>query len=477
MSHCPSLVSAAVSPIRRVVIAHAGFHSRQAVAGTSYSSRIEAHLASTSRSFSIRPHAHALRHSRTTFSTRASNVSYTPMRRSLTVLVRHLSASVDDEELAAAFAECGRIVIAHVRDRQINGVDSLGWSGYVRFAAQESVDKALALNGKSALGTAVSIHPQFELADTINVGRLPLGVSDEQVKALFSSCGEVLDVKIHTSLAGQGARRSYGFVRFASPSSVDAALFKRFQLNGRSLHVVRAAQRAEEGTIWDDYSDDAETITRMLHVNNLPPQVNDEQLKAEFELYGAVAEARVMRTFTTGTSLGFGYIIYASPTSINIALQVKSKEIAGHPLQISRAPPLRPSALEYSVWRPQGDRRYSEPEQTKTVFVGRLTYNVDGAWLQREFAQFGDVVGVRVSRDRATGKSKGFAHVEFKSPSSVDKAVEHHNRLTIDGFTVQISRSYQNKNRREVRNNVDTDPESYDPYDQRNSSDSWEYNY
>ena len=43
----------------------------------------------------------------------------------------------------------------------------------------------------------------------------------------------------------------------------------------------------------------------------------------------------------------------------------------------------------------------------KNLFVGSLSWNVDEDWLTREFESFGELAGVRVITDKATGRSKG----------------------------------------------------------------------
>lgn len=41
------------------------------------------------------------------------------------------------------------------------------------------------------------------------------------------------------------------------------------------------------------------------------------------------------------------------------------------------------------------------------LFVGNLSWNVDEDWLTREFEKFGELSGVRIITDKATGRSKG----------------------------------------------------------------------
>ncbi|KIJ19775.1 hypothetical protein PAXINDRAFT_152836 [Paxillus involutus ATCC 200175] len=79
-------------------------------------------------------------------------------------------------------------------------------------------------------------------------------------------------------------------------------------------------------------------------------------------------------------------------------------------------------------------------EETKSIFVGRLSWNVDNDWLAQEFAECGEVESANVQMDRNTGRSRGFGHVHFKSVDAVEKALAM-NGKEIDGRAVNIDKS------------------------------------
>lgn len=98
-----------------------------------------------------------------------------------------------------------------------------------------------------------------------------------------------------------------------------------------------------------------------------------------------------------------------------------------------------------------------------TIFVGRLSWNIDDEWLGKEFESVGTVVSSRVVMDRASGKSKGFGYVEFDSAESAKKALEM-NGQEIDGRPVNIDistpRPAQNNNRASAHGDVQSPPSS-----------------
>ena len=80
------------------------------------------------------------------------------------------------------------------------------------------------------------------------------------------------------------------------------------------------------------------------------------------------------------------------------------------------------------------------PEESKTIFVGRLSWSVDNDRLAQEFAHCGEVESANVQMDRDSGKSRGFGYVRFTTSEAVEKALLM-NGQEIDGRAVNIDRS------------------------------------
>ena len=78
--------------------------------------------------------------------------------------------------------------------------------------------------------------------------------------------------------------------------------------------------------------------------------------------------------------------------------------------------------------------------QSKSVFVGRLSWSIDNDRLAQEFSVCGEVVSATVQMDRNTGKSRGFGYVHFTTSEAVEKALQM-NGQEIDGRAVNIDRS------------------------------------
>lgn len=76
------------------------------------------------------------------------------------------------------------------------------------------------------------------------------------------------------------------------------------------------------------------------------------------------------------------------------------------------------------------------------LFVGNLSYQTLENDLQDHFAQAGVVTSVNLMFDKVTGKSRGFAFVEFASPEEATRAVEQFHNKEFQGrpLTVNIAR-------------------------------------
>lgn len=81
------------------------------------------------------------------------------------------------------------------------------------------------------------------------------------------------------------------------------------------------------------------------------------------------------------------------------------------------------------------------------LFVGNLAYQTLENDLQEYFSQAGAVSSVNLMLDKFTGKSRGFAFVEFTSSEEANKAVEMFHNKDFQGraLTVNIARPKEDR--------------------------------
>ncbi len=81
------------------------------------------------------------------------------------------------------------------------------------------------------------------------------------------------------------------------------------------------------------------------------------------------------------------------------------------------------------------------------LFVGNLSYQTMENDLQEHFSQAGVVTTVNLMLDKVTGKSRGFAFIEFATAEEANKAVEqlHNKEFQGRALTVNIARPREDR--------------------------------
>lgn len=80
-----------------------------------------------------------------------------------------------------------------------------------------------------------------------------------------------------------------------------------------------------------------------------------------------------------------------------------------------------------------------EAENTKKLYVGNLSWGINDDSLRAAFAEFGEVTSAQVAIDRMTGRSRGFAFVEFANAEDAAKAVAALDGHELDGRELRVN--------------------------------------
>ncbi len=76
------------------------------------------------------------------------------------------------------------------------------------------------------------------------------------------------------------------------------------------------------------------------------------------------------------------------------------------------------------------------------LYVGNLDYSTTEQQLHDMFAEHGDVLSASLVLDRPTGRSRGFAFVEYESNADAERAIGALDGATLGGrqLTVNVAR-------------------------------------
>merc|ERR550532_3902104 len=88
------------------------------------------------------------------------------------------------------------------------------------------------------------------------------------------------------------------------------------------------------------------------------------------------------------------------------------------------------------TWDPHKNDQATK-DAYKTLFVARLSYDVEEDDLRDEFERYGEVRDVKLIRDR-NGKSRGYAFIEFESSQDLKDAFKYADGKNIKGRRILV---------------------------------------
>lgn len=75
----------------------------------------------------------------------------------------------------------------------------------------------------------------------------------------------------------------------------------------------------------------------------------------------------------------------------------------------------------------------------RKLFVGNLSFNTEERSLEALFSQAGAVTSVRIMRDNATGRARGFGFVEMETDDAALAAIDTLNNTELDGRRIAVN--------------------------------------
>ena len=76
---------------------------------------------------------------------------------------------------------------------------------------------------------------------------------------------------------------------------------------------------------------------------------------------------------------------------------------------------------------------------SRKLYVGILPYSIGEGELQELFSKAGNVESVKVMRDMATGRARGFAFVEMATDEEAQKAIAEFNEYELGGRALAVN--------------------------------------
>lgn len=211
-----------------------------------------------------------------------------------------------------------------------------------------------------------------------------------------------------------------------------------------------------------------------LFVGRLSWDTKEPQLRAAFEEFGEVTNARVITDRDTGRSRGFAFVTFSNSDSAERAVDemngvmldgreivVREAEDKGPRTGGGRDGGSRGGGRDGGGGR-GGDRGGRGGDRGgrsqggsysggNTLFVGSLSWDTKEPQLRSAFEEFGDINEARVITDRDTGRSRGFAFVTFEAADAAERAVREMNGAVLDGREIVVNEAKERQPRGDRR--------------------------
>ncbi|XP_029286108.1 nucleolin [Cottoperca gobio] len=336
------------------------------------------------------------------------------------LFVGNLNTNKDFDEIKEAMRKFFTKNSLDVADVRLGGSKKFG---YVDFASEEDMQKALELNGKKFMGQELKLDrartkessqdgKKERDARTLFVKNLPFSATTDDLKEVFE---DAVDVRLPP---GQnGSNRGIAYIEFKSEAEAEKMLEEAqgADVQGRSIMVDYVGDKSQKGANVAASG----AASKTLVVNNLSFTATEEALQATFE---KAVSIRIPQR--DGRPKGFAFVEFESTEDAKDALEnLNNTDIEGRSIR-----------LEYSQNSGRdGGRGNSGP--TKTLFVKGLSEDTTDQTLRDAFE---GAAAARIVTDRETGSSKCFGFVDFHNEDDCKAAKEAMEEGEIDGSKVTL---------------------------------------
>ncbi|KAK3787324.1 hypothetical protein RRG08_056043 [Elysia crispata] len=351
--------------------------------------------------------------------------------------------------------------------------------------ASQQVVGGITQNG----GTTSPSHSDDGVSKTnLIVNYLPQTMSQDEIRSLFSSIGELESCKlIRDKPTGQSL--GYGFVNYKRPEDAEKAIstLNGLRLQNKTIKVSLARPSSES------------IKGANLYISGLSKSMTQLDLEALFSQIGNIITSRILYDQTTGLSKGVGFIRFDQRCEAEKAIEKLNNKIpegsmepitvkfANSPSSNKNLAGMAPLAL--ATYLSPTHRRFFGPIHHATassrfryspldsgllpntilpttlttaataaaaatntsssttalnatgwcIFVYNLAPDTEDNVLWQLFGPFGAVQSVKVIRDYATSKCKGFGFVTMTQYEEALMAIQNLNGFTLGNRVLQVS--------------------------------------
>ncbi|KIK70947.1 hypothetical protein GYMLUDRAFT_66156 [Collybiopsis luxurians FD-317 M1] len=185
--------------------------------------------------------------------------------------------------------------------------------------------------------------------------------------------------------------------------------------------------------------DDSEQ--RSVFVSQLAARLTARDLGYFFEDKlgeGTVMDSRIVTDRISRRSKGIGYVEFRSIDHVEKAIALTGTVVMGLPImvQLTESERNRLHAGDGNLNLPPG---VSAPHGAMQLYVGSLHFNLTESDIKQVFEPFGALEFVDLHRDPMTGRSKGYAFIQYKRSEDAKMALEQMEGFELAGRTLRVN--------------------------------------
>jgi RNA-binding protein 39 len=233
----------------------------------------------------------------------------------------------------------------------------------------------------------------------------------------------------------------------AKPLPVDDTPLEDDELDKRSLRrsppIRRSSPRYDPPV--EDYNPDEpkedDSEARSVFVSQLAARLTARDLGYFFEDKlgeGTVMDARIVTDRISRRSKGIGYVEFRSVDLVEKAIALSGTVVMGLPIvvQLTESERNRLHPGDGNLNLPPG---VNASHGAMQLYVGSLHFNLTESDIKQVFEPFGELEFVDLHRDPMTGRSKGYAFVQYKRSDDAKMALEQMEGFELAGRTLRVN--------------------------------------
>ncbi|KAK5865492.1 hypothetical protein PBY51_019758 [Eleginops maclovinus] len=178
---------------------------------------------------------------------------------------------------------------------------------------------------------------------TVFVGNLPVSCTRKTLQSLFREKGSIESVRFRSVVREDPAmsRKVAAIQRKVHPKKQSMNAYVVFKdEEGVTKALERNGMEIEKGfhirvdKVTDSSSHDHK---RSVFVGNLPFEINELSFRQHFEECGPVEAVRLVRDQNSGLGKGFGYVLFESADSVQLALELDGSKLDSRTIRVKRS--------------------------------------------------------------------------------------------------------------------------------------------